>query len=215
MSNCTLPSSPTKQARKHRRLPPDVRIEQILCAALYEFSQHGFASARMEDIAQRAELSKGGLYAHFKSKESIFEALLLKRLTPRFNNQQWVLSGGDSLSEAIESFIDHLYSQLSDPDVIAMLKLLMTESRRIPHLVDFWRREVIDKYLAEQQAILKTAADKGHLRHSAFLEDAALLMAPALYGAIWQMVFDEATAAATVGSLRRAHLRMLHEFLAP
>ncbi len=215
MSNCALSSLSTDCIRKHRRLPSEVRIEQILCAALVEFSQHGFTSARMEDIAQRAELSKGGLYAHFKSKESIFEALLLKRLTPRFNNQQWVLSGGNSLNEAIESFIDHLYSQLGDPDVIATLKLLLTESRRVPHLVDFWRREVIDKYLAEQQALLKAAADNGHLRHSAFLDDAALLMAPALYGAIWQMIFDEATASATIDSLRRAHMRMLHELLVP
>ncbi|CDG53287.1 putative transcription regulator protein [Halomonas sp. A3H3] len=215
MSNFALSYPAINSIRKHRRLPSDVRIEQILRAALVEFSQHGFSSARMEDIAQRAELSKGGLYAHFKSKESIFEALLLKRLTPSFNNQQWVLTGGESLNEAIKSFIDHLYGQLSDPDVIATLKLLLTESRRIPHLVDFWRREIIDKYLAEQQAILKAAANNGHLRHSAFLDDAALLMAPALYGAVWQMIFDETTATATVDSLRHAHTRMLHELLAP
>lgn len=214
MSNCTLASLPAKQARKHRRLPPDVRIEQILCAALYEFSQHGFNAARMADTAQRAKLSKGGLYAHFKSKESIFEALLLKRLTPSFSNQKWVFTG-DSLNETIESFIDHLYNQLGDPDVIAILKLLLTESRRVPHLVDFWRREIIDKHLAEQQAILKAAADKGFLRQSALLDDTALLMAPALYGAIWQMIFDEATTQTTHSSLRRAHTRMLQELLAP
>lgn len=214
MSKCTLPSSPTKQARKHRRLPPDVRIEQILSAALYEFSQHGFNAARMEDIAQRAKLSKGGLYAHFKSKESIFEALLLKRLTPSFSNQKWVFTG-DSPNETIDSFIDHLYNQLGDPNVIATLKLLLTESRRVPHLVDFWRREIIDKHLAEQQAILKAAADQGFLRQSALLDDAALLMAPALYGVIWQMIFDETTASATIDSLRRAHTRMLYELLVP
>ena len=61
---------------QRRRLPPAVRVGQILDAALQEFSQAGYAGARMDDIALRAGLSKGGLYAHFDSKEAVFEALL-------------------------------------------------------------------------------------------------------------------------------------------
>ena len=53
-----------------------MRVGQILDAALQEFSAAGYAGARMDDIAARAGLSKGGLYAHFASKEEVFEALL-------------------------------------------------------------------------------------------------------------------------------------------
>jgi AcrR family transcriptional regulator len=35
----------------------------------------------MDDIARRCGLSKGGLYAHFASKDEVFEALLVRSLT--------------------------------------------------------------------------------------------------------------------------------------
>ena len=59
-----------------------MRVGQILDAALQEFSAAGYAGARMDDIAARAGLSKGGLYAHFASKEEVFEALLARYLSP-------------------------------------------------------------------------------------------------------------------------------------
>ncbi|WP_408491792.1 DEAD/DEAH box helicase family protein [Paraburkholderia sediminicola] len=44
-----------------RRLPANVRVDQILDAALEEFTLRGFASTRIDDIAARAGLSKGGI----------------------------------------------------------------------------------------------------------------------------------------------------------
>ncbi len=58
---------------------PDVskeRREQILQAALRVFSRRGFHKARMDDIAQEANLSKGALYLYFRGKDLIIEALL-------------------------------------------------------------------------------------------------------------------------------------------
>lgn len=68
---------------QRQRLPPTVRVGQILDAALQEFSAAGYTGARMDDIALRAGLSKGGLYAHFASKEEVFEALLARYLAHR------------------------------------------------------------------------------------------------------------------------------------
>ena len=61
-----------------RRLSPEVRRAQILDAALAVFAERGYAAARMEDIGQRCELSKSGLYAHFTGKEEVFAALLTR-----------------------------------------------------------------------------------------------------------------------------------------
>ncbi len=52
------------------------RKEQILRAALRVFSRRGFHKARMDDIAQEANLSKGALYLYFRGKETLIEALL-------------------------------------------------------------------------------------------------------------------------------------------
>ena len=67
---------------RNRRLPAHERRGQILDAALHEFSERGFGAARMDDIAARAGLSKGGLYAHFESKDAVFRALMQRMLMP-------------------------------------------------------------------------------------------------------------------------------------
>lgn len=53
-------------APARQRLPPEVRALQILDAALVEFSERGFAATRMEDIARRCGLSKGGALRPFR-----------------------------------------------------------------------------------------------------------------------------------------------------
>src|SRR5215813_11761436 len=58
---------------------PDVseeRKSQILEAAIAVFAQSGFQQARMDDIAEKAGLSKGALYLYYKSKDAIIAALL-------------------------------------------------------------------------------------------------------------------------------------------
>lgn len=53
---------------------------EILAGAEAIFAQKGFHNATMEDIAQKAEFAIGSLYKHFKSKESIFQAVFEERL---------------------------------------------------------------------------------------------------------------------------------------
>ena len=60
------------ETKPRQRLTPEERVPLILDAALEEFSRRGFVGARMDDIARRCGLSKGGLYAHFDGKDAIF-----------------------------------------------------------------------------------------------------------------------------------------------
>ncbi|MDX1590990.1 MAG: TetR/AcrR family transcriptional regulator [Balneolaceae bacterium] len=62
-----------KLSRKEREKV--ARRESIIDAAEELFSEKGFDGATMEDVAERAELGKGTLYLHFKSKSSIFLAI--------------------------------------------------------------------------------------------------------------------------------------------
>lgn len=51
--------------------PKELRIQQIIDNAVLEFLEKGYEGTSMESIAKRAELSKGGVYHHFKSKDEI------------------------------------------------------------------------------------------------------------------------------------------------
>ncbi len=49
---------------------------QIIHAAVWLFLKHGYNTVSVSDIANRAGVSKGGLYHHFSSKEALAEAVV-------------------------------------------------------------------------------------------------------------------------------------------
>jgi TetR/AcrR family transcriptional regulator, fatty acid metabolism regulator protein len=67
MSPRTTPE-PSEQSRSRR--------ERILDAAFSTFAGRGYRDASMDEIASAAETSKGGVYFHFPTKESIFRELM-------------------------------------------------------------------------------------------------------------------------------------------
>jgi AcrR family transcriptional regulator len=49
--------------------------ERLLDAAAEEFWLHGLAGSRIQDVLDRAEMTKGGLYHHFTTKHELAEAV--------------------------------------------------------------------------------------------------------------------------------------------
>ena len=58
------------------RLPRDERRALLLSAALEVFTAAGYHSAAMDEIADRANVSKPVLYQHFPSKLDLYLAVL-------------------------------------------------------------------------------------------------------------------------------------------
>jgi AcrR family transcriptional regulator len=59
---------------------PDRTRRRILAAALAEFSDKGFAGARVDAIARRAKGNKRMLYHYFGNKEALFGAVLRQKM---------------------------------------------------------------------------------------------------------------------------------------
>ena len=70
-----MPSQPPAVGRP-RRLPRSARRKQLLEAAQEVFVAQGYHAAAMDDIAERAGVSKPVLYQHFPSKLELYLALL-------------------------------------------------------------------------------------------------------------------------------------------
>lgn len=62
-----------------QRLPRSARRAQLLAAAQAAFVESGYHSAAMDDIAERAGVSKPVLYQHFPGKLELYLALLDER----------------------------------------------------------------------------------------------------------------------------------------
>lgn len=70
MSSTEIKSEPKS------RLPRDERRAQLLVAALETFTASGYHAASMDEIAERASVSKPVLYQHFPSKLDLYLAVL-------------------------------------------------------------------------------------------------------------------------------------------
>jgi AcrR family transcriptional regulator len=76
-----MAEAPKKRARPPRN--PERSRERILAAALKEFSAKGFAGARVDVIARRANINKRMLYHYFGDKEDLFKAVLRRKISER------------------------------------------------------------------------------------------------------------------------------------
>ena len=68
-------TTPPHRSDQRLRLPRDARRVTLLEAALAAFSQNGYHATSMDDIAERAGVSKPVLYQHFDSKLDLYLAL--------------------------------------------------------------------------------------------------------------------------------------------
>ncbi|WP_028042863.1 TetR/AcrR family transcriptional regulator [Candidatus Stoquefichus massiliensis] len=62
-----------------RNKHPEETLEKIIATATQLFMEKGYEQTSIQDILNTMNLSKGGLYHHFKSKEEILEAVMQKR----------------------------------------------------------------------------------------------------------------------------------------
>jgi AcrR family transcriptional regulator len=75
------PSSAPPANRRTARLPRGARRVQLLRAAQDVFVAQGFHAAAMDDIADRAGVSKPVLYQHFPGKRELYLALLEEQVS--------------------------------------------------------------------------------------------------------------------------------------
>lgn len=200
-----------KPARR-LRLPPEVRVRQILDSALLEFSERGFKSARMDDVARRCGLSKGGLYAHFRSKDALFEAILTRSLAPP-DLAQIDLTGPLTVRQIAVWIVDRLHESLAHPRTTTTMRLLIAEGSRVPQLVKLWRSNVVEPHLAQLGEVLRKSTPAGGA-HSIVVREPWLVAAPALYVIVSQVIAGESEDI-DQQRFRKAHVRMLCELLDP
>ncbi|WP_454688353.1 TetR/AcrR family transcriptional regulator [Achromobacter aloeverae] len=198
--------SPVK--KKRIRLSPELRRQQILDAALIEFSTEGFAGASISKIARRAGMSKANIFVHFTSKDEIFETLLKDVLDPA--KSVWTLPVMDqAIDRQIDDFVDRKYNELS-PKVVAIMRLLISEGHRVPELIGRWYSNTILPAHVKQQEIIQGYVDAGLVKRSTLTENFEFAMAPLMFAAIFKMMLPENLAQAEFDKIKEMHRKLLH-----
>ena len=98
--------------RRGSRLPRDERRGQLLVAASEIFVDRGYHAAGMDEIAERAGVSKPVLYQHFSSKLVLYLAVLDRHVENLVSGVQNALStttdNRQRLRAAIQAFFDFI-----------------------------------------------------------------------------------------------------------
>ena len=79
------------------------RKEEILNAAETVFFEKGLAASTMDEIADRAELSKGTLYLYYKSTEDLYMAIICRGHQILFKMFQEAAATGESSIKLLEN----------------------------------------------------------------------------------------------------------------
>ena len=205
--------APTTRA-KRVRLKPELRAQLILRAALVEFGARGFAGTRIEDIARRAGLTKTGVYAHYPSKDAIFEALLNQVLLQANQDSAsiWNPDGVASLPEMVDAYLENLYRMVQNPEFVELFRLLLTEGTRVPEVIRRWHEQVVQRYRAEEQALIDACVRRGLLRAGPLTELFSISAAPAFLWLVSKQILGHESAY-PLAQVRRIHRAMLMEQL--
>jgi TetR/AcrR family transcriptional regulator len=90
--------------------------ERILASALREFSDKGFAGARVDRIASRARINKRMLYHYFGNKASLFREILARKVRER---SAWAVTAP---ADAAESLAFWFNSACRDRDWVRLME---------------------------------------------------------------------------------------------
>jgi AcrR family transcriptional regulator len=165
-----VPAPPAQ--RRTARLPRDARRVQLLQAAQDVFVAQGFHAAAMDDIADRAGVSKPVLYQHFPGKRELYLALLEQQVDELTDRVRQAMAGTDDNRARVNAAVG-AYFAFIDADGEAFRLVFESDLRN-----DAEVREVVDRGTrACTEAIAEViAADTGAD------QERALLLASGLTG---------------------------------
>ncbi|EIE97689.1 TetR/AcrR family transcriptional regulator [Saccharomonospora glauca] len=154
------------------RLPRTERRAQLLAAAQEVFAANGYHAAAMDDIAERAGVSKPVLYQHFPGKLDLYIALLESHVDNLVNAVQQALASTTDNKQRVKNAVGAFFDFVNS-DVGAFRMVFESDLRGEPAV-----QEAVDRATsASVDAITETiTADAG------LDEEKARLLAVGLVG---------------------------------
>ena len=169
------------------------RPREICNAALDVFSERGFASARLDEIARRAGVSKGTLYLYFKDKEDLFRAVVRDTVAPNIEILRTMVDGVDlPFADVVRMFLPRFAAIASQARVGAVAKMVIGESRNFPELAKVWHDEIVSGALGLIAGLIERAQSRGEVRPGNPRLHAFTLMGPMVMGLLWRETLQPA-----------------------
>lgn len=114
-----------REAKKRERRRAALEAAELL------FSEKGFRNTTMQEIAERAGISKGGVYLYFKSKEELYLSVCLSALTGYGDRLTKAFNEARGLEGRIKAvFLAYVEHALEQPALFMVLRDTFIEQVR-------------------------------------------------------------------------------------
>jgi len=176
-------------ARPKWRRRKTARPAEIVQAAIEVFCERGFAAAKLDDIAARAGLSKGGIYLYFDGKAQLFEAVVRDGVAPNVAAALTLLERHEgAFAEVAPMLLARIANVLQNTRAASVAKLVIGESQNFPELARVWHDAVVAPGVAAMSAAIARAQARGEVRAGEPRLYAFSLLGPMVLGGIWREV---------------------------
>ncbi len=126
------PATPCEHPQRRRS---QAKGEQILKAARELFLSQGYGAVSMDEVANRAGVSKATVYNHFNSKEQLFGAIFEHgRALIEESGLDLTARDAAEVEQTLHRLGQNFMRNLLSPDALAFYRMLMSEVWRFPEL---------------------------------------------------------------------------------
>ena len=153
-----------------RRTKEDAELtrQQLLEAGCKIFGDKGYAATRLSDIAEKAGVTRGAIYWHFKNKKELFIALFQEKVEPFINVIEEILDEKleplQMLYRMISSILDKMEKNVEFRSYQALEFANRNVQQEIPELRDYMVKRT-DKFVQEIKAIIIQGQKLGEIRN--------------------------------------------------
>lgn len=152
---------------------------EILQAALDEFTEVGIAKATMDKIAKRANLAKGTLYLHFANKEALLQGALEATIAhSALSSMQTPRLPNESIKHYITRLVMPSMERFHTSGRAALARLVLGEARSHPALMEFYYTNILTPWHAHFERLFQQAKHEGELHGISAQAASQLLGAP-------------------------------------
>jgi AcrR family transcriptional regulator len=188
------------------------RPQEITEAAFLVFAEKGYASARVDDVATRAGVSKGLLYLYFKTKEELFKAVIKSVVIRRVDALLLAVDETElSSAEFVRGPLLEFMKRVPGSPIAIVIRLLISEGHKHPDLVDYYWDNVVSKGLNAISRFVERGVQKGEFRETAVTNLPQLILAPMMLSMIWRILF--AKRSLDTDKLMETHIDMILAYL--
>jgi len=169
---------------KWRRCPQD-RPEQIIQAAFQLFGERGLANTRLQDIAERAGVSKGTIYLYFPNKEELFREMIRQTAVAAIERAEQSMPEGTP-SAVLLAYMRGYWNFVRSPAFSTIYRLVIGELHQFPDLAKFYADNVVQRGLRLIAGLVQRGIDSGDFRDIDPMIAARMLAALTVMNGIWR-----------------------------